>query len=397
MPETIAPRTADEALDALRWALATETPVELRASGTKRGWGHAVEAGALLDLSGLAGIVVYEPEELVLTAAAGTPMEAIEAAVAQRGQMLAFEPPDLGPLWGAAPGGGTLGGAIACNLAGPRRFKAGAARDHTLGIHAVSGRAEVFKAGGRVVKNVTGYDVPKLMAGSFGTLAAMLLVTIKVLPAPTVTRTLSLPGLDAQTATAAMTVALNSPYEVSGAAHLPGGIDGDVARTLIRIEGFPISVAERARALTALLEPFAPVEPLDGEAAILPWRRIRDATAFADADGGLADRALWRVSVAPAAGAAVAARAGAPFLMDWGGGLLWIATDPGDDAGAAVVRAAVAEAGGGHATLVRAPASVRAAVPVFEPQPPALATLTRRVAASFDPKQLLNRGRMRPA
>ncbi len=393
--ETIRPTSADGVLDVLRWAAATETLIEIRGRGSKHGWGQPVEAGAVLDLSGLSGIVSYEPEELVLTAAAGTPMAEIEAAIGARGQMLAFEPPDFAPLWGGASGEGSLGGTLACNLGGPRRFKAGAARDHALGVHAVSGRAELFKAGGRVVKNVTGYDLPKLMCGAFGTLGAMTLVTVKVLPAPPVTVSLSVSGLDPAAATLAMAAAVNSPFEVSGAAHLPPGIAGDTARTVIRIEGFPASVAARSRAVADLLAPWGAVATEEDEAAIALWRAIRDVAPFAAAGQ---DRPLWRVSVAPASGAALAAAVGWPFYLDWGGGLVWIAAPETGaipaDAGASRIRTAVAAAGGGHATLLRAPEPIRRDTPVFEPRPPALAAVEARVAAAFDPLHLLNRGRM---
>src|SRR5690606_34016894 len=255
----IKPRDDVQVREAVAWALSSGEPLELIGAGTKRGFGRPVQAGHVLDLSGLAGITLYEPEELVLGARAGTTMAEIEAALAAKRQMLAFEPPDLGPLYGGEAGRATLGGVLACNLSGPRRVKAGAARDHFLGFAAVSGRAEAFKAGGRVVKNVTGYDLAKLMAGSFGTLAALTDVTVKVLPAPEKTRTVLLFGLEDSAAIDALTLALQSAHDVSGAAHLPGRIsdlsavervaqaEGPV--TAIRLEGTPESVAWRCAAL----------------------------------------------------------------------------------------------------------------------------------------------------
>jgi glycolate oxidase FAD binding subunit len=394
MTETLKPETDDQVLEIVRWALAGEAPLELVGRGSKRGFGRPVQAAHALDLSGLAGIEVYEPEELVLTARPGTPMAEIEAALTARGQALAFEPPDLGPLYGGPADAGTLGGAVGCNLAGPRRLKAGAARDHVLGIEAVSGRGQAFRSGGRVVKNVTGYDLPKLLTGAFGTLAAMTRITVKVLPAPETVRTLVIAGLDDTAGVAVLTRALTSPYEVSGAAHLPAGILGDTARSLIRIEGFGPSVDSRVVSLSQLLGDAGPIAVLDPGESVDLWRGVRDVAPFAgdaaDGDG----RAVWRVSVAPTAGPGVAAAAGGAHYFDWGGGLVWIAVPPEDDAGAASIRAAVAAAGGGHATLVRGPAGLRAALPVFEPQPPALAALERRVRESFDPKGILSPGRM---
>ncbi|MEX1205036.1 MAG: glycolate oxidase subunit GlcE [Dongiaceae bacterium] len=404
MTEVLKPATAAQVAEAVAWAAAEEEPLELAGAGSKRGFGRPVQAGRLLDLSGLVGIALYEPDELVLSAAAGTPLAVIEAALAEKRQQLAFEPPDLGPLYGGRPGRGTIGGVLACNLAGPRRIKAGAARDHFLGFKAVSGRGEAFKSGGRVVKNVTGYDLCKLMAGSHGSLAALTEVTVKVLPAPETTRTVLLLGLDDAAAVRAMTRALQSAHEVSGAAHLPigpaaGSMVERVARagaavTAIRVEGTGPSVDYRCAALRGALADFgAPLDELQsGDSAVL-WRELRDVAPLA-ADP---QAVVWRLSVPPAAGAGVLAaiaalRPDARHYYDWGGGLLWLALAPAADAGAGPVRAAVA--GRGHATLMRAPDSLRLAVPVFEPQPEPLAALTRRVKDSFDPRRILNPGRL---
>jgi glycolate oxidase FAD binding subunit len=363
-------------------------------------------------MAAISGIVLYEPEELVLSARAGTSMAEIEAALAERNQQLAFEPGNLSPLLGGSGSAGnvsgTLGGIVACNLAGPRRIKVGAARDHLLGFHAVSGRGEAFKSGGRVVKNVTGYDLCKLLAGSHGTLALMTDVTVKVMPAPEKTRTVLLLGLDDPGARAAMTRALQSSYEVSGAAHLPAAIAARsavsyIARaggavTALRVEGPGPSVDYRCEALREDLADLAESEELHSMNSAALWRELRDVAPFADQP----ERPLWRVSVAPQDGAglvaAVARDLDAEYFYDWGGGLVWLAPAPpgqdaGGDAGAARIRAALG-ANGGHGTLIRAPAEIRAAVPVFEPQDPALAALTTRVKDSFDPKRVLNPGRM---
>jgi glycolate dehydrogenase FAD-binding subunit len=367
--------------------------LELMAGGSKRGLGHRVEAAHALDLSGFAGIRLYEPEELVLTAGAATPLAEIEAALGAARQHLAFEPPDWGRLWGsnAAP---TLGGTIAANLSGPRRVRDGAARDHHLGFRAVNGRGEVFKSGGRVVKNVTGYDLSKLMAGSFGTLAALTEVSVKVVPAPEETRTLILRGLDDITAQKAMAAALEGPYEASGAAHLPRGMapDGEGAMTLLRLEGHAPSVAARAEAMARLLKLFAPCDFADCAESLRHWQFVRDAAAFANLEGA----AIWRVSVAPSAGprlvAGLAVERPLAHFYDWGGGLVWLAMAGGGDGGGAAIRAGLRR--DGHATLIRGSEALRAAVPVFQPLAPALAALSARVKASFDPRNILNRGRM---
>ena len=260
--ENLSPKSHDDILDAVRWAVAEMAPLEIVAGGTKRGWGKPLRTNHVLDLSAIAGIRLYEPEELILQARAATPLAEVEAALAEHGQQLAFEPPDLGPLFGRPAGQQTLGGALMANLAGPRRIKAGAARDHFLGFIGVSGRGETFKSGGRVMKNVTGYDLCKLMAGSFGTLAVLSEVTVKVLPAGEKTRTVLVAGLDDERAAAAMAAALNSSHEVSGAAHLPAGIavrsavgyvrDPGAAVTAVRVEGPGPSVEHRCAALRDL-------------------------------------------------------------------------------------------------------------------------------------------------
>jgi glycolate oxidase FAD binding subunit len=402
MADALKPRDAADVEAAVQWALARGKALELRGAGSKAAIGRPAQTDLTLDLSGLAGVTLYEPAELVLSARAGTPLAEIEALVSESGQQLAFEPMDCTAILGAPGGRGTIGGALAANLSGPRRIKAGAARDHFLGFSAVSGRGETFKSGGRVVKNVTGYDLCKLLAGSWGTLAAMTEVTIKVLPAPETEATVLVRGLAPGEAISAMTAATGSACDVSGAAHLPADVaarvpaiaGGGGAVTALRVEGFAPSVAHRRGALEALLKPFGELAALDAAASGPLWRSIRDVTPFAS---GPQSGPLWRISTAPARGADLAASiAGAGparFLFDWAGGLIWAVLDSRADAGAAIVRRAVA-AGGGHATLVRASAATRAAVDVFEPQAAGVAALTKRVKASFDPKGVLNPGRM---
>ena len=398
MTDVLKPRDTKDVEDAVRWALAEGKTLEIVGRGSKRALGRPSQSDLTLDLSGLSGVTLYEPEELVLSVRAGTPLAEIEALVDAKGQELAFEPMDYGPLLGGPAASGTIGGALAANLAGPRRIKAGAARDHFLGFSAVSGRAELFKSGGRVVKNVTGYDLCKIMAGSFGTLAAMTDVTVKVLPKAETEETLFVLGLDDATAMRAMAAAMGASCDVSGAAHLPGQVANRITSagksvTAFRLEGVKPSVMHRKRTLEALMRPLGMLITWDEQGSRAFWRSVRDVAPFASDDA----RVLWRVSTAPTKGAelaaAVSAKADAELFYDWAGGLIWLAVAPGDDAGAAIVRGAVA-AYGGHATLIRAPAAVRAAVDVFEPQDGVLGALSKRVKESFDPKGVLNPGRM---
>ena len=404
MTDHLKPRDASEVEQAIQWALGESKALELAGRGTKRAIGRPAQWDATLDLSGLTGITLYEPEELVLAAKAGTPVADIEALVAASGQELAFEPMDYGALLGTGVGAGTIGGVLAANLSGPRRIKAGAARDHFLGVIAVSGRGETFKSGGRVVKNVTGYDLCKLLAGSWGTLAAMTDVTIKTLPRAETEETVLLLKADGLTAHKAMLAATGSFADVSAAAYLPGGIATRIAEiaaagaavTAFRLEGVAPSVADRKGVLERLLSPFGALGTLDAAASRALWRAVRDVTPFA-ANGPSGGRDLWRISTAPSSGAEVgrilAETADAELLYDWAGGLIWAALPPANDAAAPLVRAAVAAAGG-HATLIRAPVAVRATVDVFQPEPAALAALTARVRKSFDPQGVLNAGRM---
>ena len=404
MASEILPDTAEAAAEAIAQAAVGKSPLEIVGRGSKRGLGRPLNCAATLDLSKLSGITLYEPEELVLGAEAATPMREIQQALDENGQMLAFEPPDIGALLGQPPGDASIGGVLSCNLSGPRRIKAGAARDHFLGFTAVSGRGEVFKSGGRVMKNVTGYDMMKLLTGAYGTLAVMTSVTVKVLPRPEKTYTLLLFGLDETAAGKAMRRALASPYEISAAAHLPAEAaaaskvsylaDEGRAATALRLEGPGPSVTHRIAALRQALSDFGSSEELHSQNSLTFWREVRDITFFA----GDSAQPLWRISVAPDAGPALAqvltrALPGSQYLLDWGGGLLWLGLPDSGEAAHRLVREALPN-GAGHATLARASQPLRAAIPVFQPQEPALAALTARVKDGFDPLRILNPGRM---
>ncbi|MBZ0140624.1 MAG: FAD-binding protein, partial [Pseudorhodoplanes sp.] len=293
MTDALKVRDSKDVGDAIAWALAGSKTLDLIGGGSKRALGRPNQSDMTLDLSGLSGISLYEPEELVLSARAGTPLAEIEAAVAARGQELAFEPPDYSVILGTPAGRATIGGVLATNLSGPRRVKAGAARDFFLGAAAVSGRGEIFKSGGRVVKNVTGYDLCKLLAGSYGTLAAMTDVTIKTLPRSETEETLVLADLDDEAAARPLAAAMASSCEVSGAGHLPAHVAGRFAAlggaraaTVLRIEGVKPSVVHRRETLRRLLADVAAIAVLDETASRALWRDIRDVRPFAAAAEG---------------------------------------------------------------------------------------------------------------
>jgi glycolate dehydrogenase FAD-binding subunit len=388
MAGTIKPRDPKELRQAVEWALNDGVTLDVRGQGSKLALGKPMTCGQVLDLSGLSGIVDYAPEELVVTLRAGTPMREVEALLAQRNQMLAFEPSDLGPLLGQEAGQGTLVGAVMGNLAGPRRVSAGAARDHLLGFSGVNGRGEIFKSGGKVMKNVTGYDLSKLLAGSWGTLAVLDEVSVKVLPAPDQTRTLVLHGLSDEMAVKAMCAAMGSPHDVSGAAHVGG-------RTALRLEGVAPSVEARLKGLRDQLgDAGAKMEELGTLESRTFWRDVRDVAPLS----GAHDALIWKISCPPTEGPGIVARIkaqrpSAEAFYDWSGGLIWLALPPSADADHSIVRGALGSTGG-HATLIRAAETVRASMAVFQPQPAALAALASRVKESFDPKRLFNPGRM---
>jgi glycolate oxidase FAD binding subunit len=405
--DTLKVRDAKDVEEVVRAAIAGEQPLEIIGHGSKRLIGQPMATNALLDLSSLNTVTSYEPNELIITVQAGAPLADVKSLIDSKNQQFAFEPIDTAPLLGT-PSLGTIGGMIGAGLAGPRRIKAGGARDHLLGAHGVSGFGDSFKAGGRVVKNVTGYDLCKLLAGSWGTLAVMTEVTLKVMPRPESERTLVLRGLDDVTANRAMTAALGSPFDVSGAAHLPtsalradshelaGFGSSREAVTLLRLEGIAASAVHRAAALGKLVAPFGAAQTIDDAASAAIWNSVRDVVPFAAA-GPLGAWPVWRIVCPPASGGALgeqlARDTGGDVIYDWGGGLIWAALPQKPDAQAALVRQRVG-AVGGHATLVRASDEVRRNVDVFHPQPPGVASLSERVRQGFDPRNILNRGRM---
>ncbi len=402
MTENLKPQDAAQVAELLTWAGAEEKTVELVGAGSKAGLGRPIATDYRLDLSALEGVTLYEPEELVLRAGAATSLGQIQAMLAQQRQQLAFEPPDFGDLY-QTDLDQTIGGVLSANLAGPRRIKAGAARDHFLGVEGISGRGQAFKSGGRVVKNVTGYDLCKLMAGSFGTLAALTEVTVKVLPAPEKVRTVLLFGQDDGAAIAAMSQAAGSPHEISALAHLPQAVaarsdvsyvsGAGAAVTAVRIEGPAPSAAHRTAALRQQWGLLGEVEELHGHNSAVLWREIGNvAPLLPDPEA-----VVWKLSVTPSLGArimAAALAAGGEGYYDWAGGLLWLSLPATDDGGAALVRGALTGPDAGHATLMRGPEALRRQIDVFQPSVPALAALSARIKESFDPRRILNPGRM---
>jgi len=389
MSASVAEAPADEA--ELAALIAEGGPFEIIGGGTRRGLGRPVE-GAPLSTARLGRVALYEPAALTLVAGAGARLADVAALLAAEGQRLPFEPMDHRRLLGSA-GEPTLGGVVACNVSGPARIVRGACRDSLIGVRFVDGLGRVVKNGGRVMKNVTGYDLVKLICGSYGTLGVLTEVAFKLLPLPETRATVRLRGLDDARAVAALSAALGSPYDVTGAAHLASDAAG-ASETMLRVEGFDASVRYRAEALRDALRSFGAAEiEADPARVETEWADVRDVAAFADRPG-----AVWRLSLKPSDGPpAVAAIRDACALdgvvYDWGGGLVWLLTPETGDAGVATVHAEASRRGG-HATLVRAPDALRARVAPFHPEASAIQRLSAGIRARFDPRRVLNPGRM---
>lgn len=367
------PKDESAVADAIKDA---KGPLRISGGGT-RGIGRPV-VGEVLSVEKLSGISLYDPGALTIVTKAGTPIATIENALAKENQRLAFEPMDHRALLGTK-GKPTIGGVVAGNISGPRRIAVGACRDFLLGVRYVDGMGQVIKNGGRVMKNVTGYDLVKLMCGAHGTLGVMTEVSLKVLPDVAFAATVILDGLSDDDAVAAMSAAFGSPFEVSGAAHDPATM-----RTMLRLEGFENSVRYRAESIGTLLASYGTTTLIEGTDSSAVWAAIRDVTAFADTPGD-----VWRISVKPTDAPGLVAHMGADAVQyDWGGGLIWARMPEGTD-----LRARLGNVKG-HATLIRASEATRGSIPPFHPEPAPLAAIAKGLRDRFDPRGILNPGLM---
>jgi glycolate oxidase FAD binding subunit len=389
MTDTLLPKNEADAVAIVQDLRARKTPITLAGQGTKAKIGRPAQGELTLSARAMSGVTLYEPAEMMIRALPGTPVKELEATLASKGQRLPFEPMDYRVLLGS-DGEPTVGGMVAANISGPRRIMVGACRDSLIGVRIVTGRGEAIASGGRVMKNVTGLDLVKLAAGSWGTLGLLTELTFKVLPVTETSATLMIHGLSPAQAVDAMARALGSPFEVNGAAHLPASIDR-VAKTLLRVEGFEPSVNYRIDSLRKLLTGFGSIDLVAEDASQTLWQNVRDAQFLAAGDD-----CIWRVSVAPSKAPLLLEELGTlpqRWFMDWGGGLLWIATKAQADAGADLVRQATRKLKA-HATLIRAPQSIRAHVDVFEPPLPSVRVISEGIKNAFDPDRLFNAGRM---
>ena len=390
MSAMIAPVDEAGIIAAVQAARAAREPLAIEGQGSKRGMLRPVQAARSLSTRGLTGVTLYRPSELIISARAGTPLAEIEAALAEKGQQLIAESPYLNGVFGTtAPP--SIGGVVAANLSGPRRITWGATRDHVMGLRFINGAGEAIRSGGRVLKNVTGLDLCKLLSGSYGTLGVITEVTLKVLPAPETSATLLIETPDLASAVAALSAGLGSPFGVSAAAALPVK---DHVIAAVRLEDFAASVAYRMEKLRGVLGSFGAQRVMEDAESRIFWRGVREVEPLQV----MADEAIWRVSVRPSAGPQIASAAsaiGGRVMLDWGGGLVWIAASPSSANHMLILEAARTQ--GGAAMLFRAPEFLRLAVPVLPEEAAPLAKIGARVKEALDPGGLFNPGHMRAA
>ncbi len=402
MEEILRPLHEEHISDIIKEANVNEIPLNIMGNGSKRSLGRPITANQSISMDRLRSITLFQPSEMVISALAGTPVSFIEHRLSHENMELAFEPIDLGPALGQIAGQATIGSIFATNISGPKRIRNGAARDHLIGIRGINGRGESFKSGGRVMKNVTGYDLVRGLCGSWGTLAVLTEVTMKVIPKAEESRTLFIEGLDDDLAVNAMCAAMATPFEVSGTTHLQQAFverlhNPEFSRlgkaiTALRIESFPSSVAYRAKKLKKELSPFGNIYELDDTRSRAFWEEMRSLTYL---EGH--DEPVWRISVAPADGAKLISILSHDMdcraAYDWAGGLIWLEVNKSSDASASDIRRVIARLGG-HATLIRATQETRGSIDVFQPLDHTQNLMTHAIKKQFDPKGILNPGRM---
>lgn len=389
---TFTPKSEKEAVKVILDAKQSGAAMRILGGGTRSTIGRTINPKVTLSTSALSGITLYEPNEMVMTAKAGTPLSQIQKTLSDNNQMLTFEPMDHQRVMGLK-GEPTIGGVVAGNISGPRRIYAGGARDSLIGVRFINGKGDVIKNGGRVMKNVTGLDLVKLQAGAWGTLGLLTEVTFKLLPKPERQATLVFEGLSDEQGVSALCQAAGTPFEATGLAHLPAGIGAKSARTLIRLEGFSKQVEYRLSQLKRELADFGKAKKIEGYDHELLWADIRDVDFLANPK----NKAIWKLSMRPTSAPntveVIKQAVDCVYYFDWSGGLVWLAVDEEDDAGEETIRNAV-NAADGYATLVRGSEDLRARIDVFEPQPAPLAELAKGIKKSFDPHGLLNPGLM---
>ncbi|MGB7285906.1 MAG: glycolate oxidase subunit GlcE [Salaquimonas sp.] len=397
MAKTYAPSSEEELSSVVKSAAKSKTKLAIKGGGT-RAIGNPVVAEETVVTTGINGISIYEPGALTIVAAAGTSLEKINAELNKESQHLPFEPADYSGLFGIK-GQSTIGGVVAAAVSGPRRIQAGACRDSLIGIRFVDGEGNIVKNGGRVMKNVTGYDLVKLFAGSYGTLGILTEVAFKVLPKPEVTGVVRVQGLEDQAAIDLLAKALSSPFDVSGAAHVQSGEHG-ISETLVRVEGFEQSIKYRTEQLKQLFKPMIAGAgeisiDMDEGSTVSHWKDIRDVKPFHDSE-----KEIWRLSVKPSDGPKVVSELSSKFeveaLYDWGGGLVWLAISASSTDKAVMIRSIVNQFGG-HATIIKAEKAQALSAEAFHPESARISQLSQGLRNQFDPYGIFNQGLMMQA
>ncbi|MGH1352109.1 MAG: glycolate oxidase subunit GlcE [Methyloligellaceae bacterium] len=380
------PQTEEELADIIKEAAASGNTIRIKAGGSRQALGHHTETSRSLSTTAMSGVTHYNPGALSLVVKAGTPVSSLDQILAESGQRLAFEPMDYRAILKTESTEPTIGGVVACGISGPRRIRVGACRDALIGVRFVNGKGEIIKNGGQVMKNVTGYDLVKFMSGSFGTLGVLTELSFKTSPLPETEATFVITGMDEITANRYMSKALQKPLDITGAAHIPS----EEAKTYLRLEGPADFVATRINALQNLLDAQYKTEVLYNHDNTEVWKNIRDVNLFAEEQGD-----IWKISVKPTDGPLymkdLKEKISCQHYYDWAGGLIWLLTSDNTEETALPVRNTL-EKFGGHATLVRASDSVRKTVPVFQPEPSVLESLSMRIKNKFDPGAILNPG-----
>lgn len=402
MESVLRPAADWELASFLSEATATSTPVEIFGGHTKAQLGRPRTAAAAISTHVLRGIRSYQPAERIITVQAGCLISDLERELAPHGQMLGFEPVDVATVFGEKPGRATIGGVICSNLAGSRRIAAGGIGDHLVGIKAVAGTGEVIQSGGPVARGNAGLNLTRVLVGSWGTLAALVEVSLRVAPVPQATRTIVSLGLSEEIAIEAMSGAMQTPYGVTGTVHLEPpiasrlwsdglGSDGRSV-TAIRLENMAHAMPGCLERLQVALAAYGDVHVLDDEKSEILWHELRQLLVLPHSE-----TPLWRISTLPSKAfevvSAIRRYISVDAYYDWSGGLIWLEVPQSADAGATEIRRVVASTGG-HATLIRASADVKAAIDVFEPMHSGVELMTRRLKQVFDPAGILNPGRI---
>jgi len=394
------PNNENDLQEIIKYCYKKDLPIEIVGSGTKSEIGKKLQCAKILDMSNISGILEYKPEELYITVKAGTPIKIVNDELKKNNQYLAFEPINFSEIFKKDLNEGTIGGTLSCNFSGSRRFKVGSARDHILGFKGYNGKGEKIKSGGTVVKNVTGYDLSKLVTGSFGTLLALSEITLKVLPLQTDTKTIIISDLALEHSMGIMGSSLSSSHDPSGAVFYPGSLRNNFtfndlthqgSITAIRIEGTKISTEQKANNFfkdLSLEEKKTTI--LDKTQSEIFWEDTRALKVFSKSQ-----KNILRVVIPPSETVNLITRLKTfhpSYFIDWGGSLIWLELDYLSNQKVDQIRRRVLNAGG-YLTVIKSPANIKSSYEIFTIDPIKF-KISQNLKKSFDPKRIFNPGKM---